>query len=164
MLTEIQAGLGGAKAALDILKGVQALQSETAKNQAVINVQRHVIEAQTGLSVSLKRIDELEAEIVRLEDWSAEKQRYELADTGQGSVAYKLKEGVEPPEPQHWICPQCYQDGKKSILKHESLPIGGADTLVCNRCGYDVVTHGVRHNQNPPTPRAGAWGRGKGPF
>lgn len=161
MIAEIQAGIGGAKAALDILKGVQSLQTETAKNQAVIEVQRHVIEAQHGLSVSLKRIDDLEAEIVRLKDWSAEKQRYELKDTGQGSLAYHLKEGVEPPELQHWICPNCYQNGKKSILKHETLDIGRAETIVCHPCGLDIVTRGIRHNQNPRPARAGTFGRGR---
>jgi hypothetical protein len=171
MLAEIAAGLTSLNAAKDIAKGLDSLKTGVAVNDAKIDLQNLILEAQQALfaaqesqTASAKRISELEQEIVRLKDWSAEKQRYDLADTGQGSVAYKLKEGVEPPEPQHWICPQCYQDGKKSILKHESLPIGRADTLVCSRCGYDVVTHGVRHNQNPPKPRAGAWGRGKGPF
>ena len=159
MIAEIQAGMGSAKAALDILKGVQSLQTEAAKNQAVIDIQRHVIETQQGLTVSLKRIDELEAEIVHLKDWSSEKQNYELADTGQGSLAYHRKEGLEPPEPPHWICPQCYEDGKKSILKHEALPIGRCDTLVCTRCDYDIVTSGVRHIQTPAKPAT--WGRGR---
>lgn len=154
MLTEIKAGYDGAKAALDILKGVQSLQSETAKNQAVIEVQRLIIEAQQGLSVSVRQIEKLEADIARLKDWSAQKERYELADTGQGSLAYKLKEGVEPPEPTHWICPHCYEDGRKSILKHESLFVGRAETLVCHRCGFDVLTRGVRHEQRSASFRS----------
>jgi rubrerythrin len=158
-IAEVKAGYDGAKAALDILKGVQSLQSEAAKNEAVIDVQRHVIEAQQGLSTSLKRIDELEEEVARLTDWTAQKGRYELADTGQGSLAYRLREGLEPPEPQHWICPQCYEDGKKSILKTETLFVGRAETLVCHRCGFDVVVRGVRHNQNTERPRGAAFRR-----
>ena len=150
-ILEIKAGYDGAKAAFDIAKGFGSLKTEAAVNGALIDIQRYVVEAQQGLSASLTKIDELEKEIVRLEDWSANKERYELADTGQGSLAYRLKEGVEPPEPSHWICPQCYEDGKKSILKQEMLPVGRADTLVCHRCGFDVVTQGVRHNQNRPT-------------
>jgi hypothetical protein len=157
MLAEIQAGFGGAKAALDIAKGVQSLSTETARNQAIIDIQRHVIEAQQGLAAGLKRIDELEQEVVRLKDWSAEKQRYELADTGKGSLAYRTKGGMEAGEPPHWICPNCYQDGRKSILKHETLPVGRAETLVCHRCGFDVVTRGIR--QGPPIKRSGSFGR-----
>jgi hypothetical protein len=159
-IAEIKAGYESAKAALDIAKGISALKTEAAVNAAVIDVQRNVVEAQQALSASLQTINELEQEIVRLKDWSAQKQRYELADTGQGSLAYKLKEGVDPPEPAHWICPQCCEDGKKSILKHESLPVGRADTLACHRCGFDVVTRGVRHEQAPRNP-AGSWGRGR---
>ena len=149
-ILEIKAGYEGAKAAFDIAKGFSSLKTEAAVNGALIDIQRYVVEAQQGLSASLTKIDELEKEIVRLEDWSANKARYDLADTGQGSFAFRLKEGVEPPEPAHWICPQCYEDGKKSILKHETLPVGRAETLVCHRCGFDVVTRGVRHNQGRP--------------
>ena len=144
---EIKAAYDSAKAAFQIAEGISSLKTEAAVNTAVIDLQRHVVDAQRGLSASLETIDELEKEIVRLKDWAAEKQNYELAVTGQGSLAYKLKEGVEPPQPAHWICPQCYEDGKKSILKHETLPVGRAETLVCHRCGYDVVTRGVRHDQ-----------------
>jgi hypothetical protein len=158
ILPELQLGLSSAKAASDIARGIQSLESETAINEAVIEIQRHVMETQQARScvdreyaAALKRIDTLEQEIVRLKDWSAEKQRYELADTGQGSFAYRLKEGVDPPEPGHWICPHCYQKGDKSLLKHEHLAVGRADTLVCHPCGYDVVTSGVRQVQHRPT-------------
>lgn len=150
-IVEIKAAYDSAKAAFQIADGISSLKTEAAVNAAIIDLQRHTVDAQRGLSASLEKIDELEKEIMRLKDWSADKQRYELKDTGQGSLAYHLKEGVEPSEPAHWICPQCYEDGKKSILKHESLLVGRADTLVCHRCGFDVVTQGVRHNQNRPT-------------
>lgn len=158
-IVEIKAAYDSAKAAFQIAEGIGSLKTEAAVNAAIIDLQRHTVDAQRGLSASLETIGELEKEIVRLKDWSAEKQNYELADTGQGSLAYKLKDGVEPPQPAHYICPQCYEDGKKSILKHEALPIGRADTLVCTRCNFDVVTHGVRHNQNPPRSRGAAFGR-----
>src|SRR5690348_15984493 len=110
-MLEIKAAYDSAKAAVEIAKGYSALKTEAAKNAAIIDVQQHVVEAQQGLSAALHRINELEQEIARLEDWSAEKKRYELAEAGRGSFAYRLKEGVESPEPPHWICPQCYQKG-----------------------------------------------------
>lgn len=157
MLAEISAGLSSLKAAFDITKGLNATNTQATINEVKIPLQQHIIDAQQALSAAseaqaaaAERIRQLEQEIVSLKDWSAEKENYELADTGQGSLAYKFKEGVEPPQPSHWICPQCYEDGKKSILKHESLPVGRADTLVCTRCNFDVVTHGVRQIQTPP--------------
>lgn len=142
------------KAAFDIGKGVQSLHTSVEVDQAIAEMLEKLLTARQQAMESLetetsllKRIDELEHEIARLKDWTAEKERYELADTGQRSLAYRRKEGVEPAEPAHWICPQCYEDGKKSILKHETLPVGRAETLACHRCGFDVVTQGVRHEQ-----------------
>ena len=151
------------KAAFDIGKGVQSLHTSVEVDQAVaemleklLTARQQAMESLETETALLKRIDELEQEIVRLEDWSAEKQRYELKQAGEeGSFAYRLKDGVQPPEPEHWICPQCYQDGKKSILKHESLPVGRAETLVCTRCDYDIVTRGVRHEQKRATFSSG---------
>ena len=134
-ILEIKAGYESAKAALQIAQGISSLKSETAVNAAVIDIQRHTLDAQQALSASLDRIGELEKEVMRLKDWSAEKECYELADTGQGSLAYRLKEGVQPPQPAHWICPHCYQKGEKSILNHETLWVGHAETLVCHPCG-----------------------------
>jgi hypothetical protein len=154
MLAEISAGLGSLKAAYDITKGLDSAKTQAAINDVKIPLQQHILDAQQALASAndaqteaSRRIEELEKEIGHLKDWSAEKERYELADTGQGSLAYRRREGAEPAEPAHWICPQCYEDGKKSILKNETLPVGRAETLACHRCGFDVVTEGVRHEQ-----------------
>ena len=158
---ELASGLGSARSIFDIAKGFFALKTEAEKNAAILSIQREALETQQAYSGALKRVEDLEQEIMRLKDWSAEKQDYVLADTGQGSLAYEYLEGVESGHPAHWICPQCYEEGKKSILKHETLPVGRARTLACHRCGFDVVTHGVRHNQNPPKAKPASWGRGR---
>lgn len=162
MIGELKSAYDSAKMVVDIAQGIQSLKTETAINQAVIDIQRHVLETQRGLTAAeqihaddLKRIDALEQKIMGMENWKAESQRYELADTGQGSLAYSVKVGMENGEPAHWICPNCYQQGKKSIMKPETLSIGRADLLVCHPCGFDVVTHGVRTNQNPPKANFG---------
>lgn len=159
MIDLFASAYGSAKAAYEIAEGYIALKTATERNEAVIAIQRSVLEYQRTISLaereyatSLKQIDALEAEISRLKDWSAEKNRYALQDTGQGSLAYRLKDGVVPPEPGHWICPNCYQDGKKSILKHEKLEIGRVETLVCHSCGFDILTRGVRHVQQRSSP------------
>lgn len=131
-------------------------------NDAKLSLQGHILDAQQSLftaqelqAAATKRIDELEQQIEKLRDWSADQQRYELADTGQGSLAYRLKEDMANGEPPHWICPNCYQNGKKAIMKEEALPIGRAETLACHPCGLDIVTCGVRHNQKPPRSTSG---------
>ena len=112
MIAALQAGYAGTKAALDIAKGILSFKTEVERNQAVIDIQRHVLDTQCALgdaereyTASLKRIDTLEAEIARLKDWSAEQERYELADAGAGTLAYRQKAAMEDGQPAHWLCP-----------------------------------------------------------
>lgn len=154
MIAEINAGLGSLKAAKDMIQALNGMQTAAAINDVKLSLQGHLLDAQQGLfaaqeaqSAATEHIAALEQEIVQLKNWEAEKKRYELKDTGQGSLAYALKESVETGEPPHWICPQCYEDGKRSILKHETLPVGRAETLVCHRCGFDIVMRGQRIDQ-----------------
>jgi len=147
MIAEIQAGMGGTKALFEIAKGLQALKTETAINQAVIDIQRHALEAQQGLAAardaeaaSARRIAELEQEIMRLKDWSAEKQRYHLIDAWRGAVAYMPKPGMESGEPPHWLCANCFNQGRKSFLQFKGQDIaksgglGSESTYGCDAC------------------------------
>ena len=149
--TEIMVAYQGLKIAFDLLQGLNATSKEAAINEVKVQLTRHILEAQQTLTAAnaaqsdaAERIRSLEQEIVRLKDWEADKQRYELKDTGQGSLAYALKPSMDQGEPEHWLCPACYQQGKKSILKHETIPEGRARSLVCHPCGMDIITRGVR--------------------
>jgi hypothetical protein len=85
MLAEISAGLSSLNAISDIVKGLNAANTQAAINEVKIGLQDHILKAQQALFVAQQaqatasqRIGELEQEIVRLKDWESEKQRYEL--------------------------------------------------------------------------------------
>ena len=134
MIAEIQAGLAGATAAIDIAKGFQSLTNEAAINQAVIDIQRSVLDAQQGLAAALKQIDELETEIVELKAWDGEKQRYELKRFQPGTLAYVLRPSSADGEPHHHLCANCYQQGRKALLQATSLLEMRSRTYVCPAC------------------------------
>jgi hypothetical protein len=117
----------------------------------MIELQSKILDAQSGMlaaqderSALIERIRTLEEEVARLKAWEAEKQRYVLKDAGNGALAYALKEDARGPEPPHWICPQCYQDGKKSILQPETQIQGRCQVLACTRCNSELLIQGVR--------------------
>src|SRR5260370_35297808 len=56
--------------------------------------------------------------LFRSKAWGAEKEKYELKNVGRGSFAYVRKKDAQPSEPSHWLCAQCYQNSKKSILQY----------------------------------------------
>ena len=163
--TELMGAYQGLKIGLGMLQGLNAAAKEAAINEVKVQLTQHIIEAQQALTAAgmaqadaAEKICALEQQIVQFENWQAERERYELADTGQGSLAYRLKSVVEDGEPPHWLCPHCYEGRKKSIMKHEKLPVGRCDTLVCHPCGLELVVRGVRL-QAAPKGRAGSFGR-----
>ncbi len=148
MLEVIKGAYNSLKTASDIAQGIIALKTETEKNAAVINIQRHVLEGQRALmeadalhATDLRRIGELEQEIVRLEDWSAERERYELIGIRGGAFTYMPKAGMENGQPAHWLCANCFDHGRKSILqnKGQTRQGSGEESYGCDRCKGSFV-------------------------
>jgi hypothetical protein len=138
-------------AASDLAQGMMKLRDLTQLGGVVVKLNAEILAAQRGAltaqqneAAMAEEIRELKAEIIRFEEWEAQKQRYELKEQGEAKVlAYSLKEGMEPAELPHSICPDCYQQRKRSILQTESYDIGRARALVCQGCGWQgfIVGH-----------------------
>ena len=156
---EFGGAIGGLKAALEILKGLKTTADAVAINDAKIQLQGAIIEAQAGLmsaqeaqAAQLDRIRKLEQEIVQLKDWSAEAERYEPVDIYLGTIAYMPKLGMENGEPAHWLCPNCFQHRKKSFLTHKgqtTTKTGGRgmeSKWACDACGLSTM---VSYRCNP---------------
>lgn len=150
MLAEISAGLGSLKAAKDIIQGLNAANTEAAINGVKIELQGLILDAQQGLfaaqeaqTTASRRIADLEQEIVRLKDWSAERERYQLVDVGRGAMAYVPKPGMEDGQPPHWLCANCFNQGRNSYLQFkgtEPARVGGPiSKYVCDACQGSVV-------------------------
>jgi hypothetical protein len=113
---EIMSGLGGLKAAFDLAKGLKDIDDATRRNAAVIELQEKILTAQQAQSALLERVSELEKQVASFEQWSAEKEKYELKEIHPHSFAYVIKENARGNEPSHLICAACYQVRKKIHL------------------------------------------------
>ncbi len=164
-ITEISAGLNSLKAAKDIVKALHAIQAGADLNEIKISLQGHILEAQEGLfaaqeaqSASARRIADLEQEIVRLKDWSAERERYHLVNVCRGSFAYMPKPGMEKGQPAHWLCTNCFDHGKKSYLsfkgqdKSRSGGNGDESTYGCDTCKGSIKVNWRRKPVYPSDP------------
>lgn len=150
MLEYINGALGAVKGIADIASGISSLNTEAAKNDAVIGIQRHLLETQKGLMEAenrhlsdTMRIKELEQEILRLSDWSKEKLRYELVAVRGGAFAYMFKQGMNDDAPPHWLCTNCFEQGRKSILQHKATTSAGHanEAFGCDICkgGFQIT-------------------------
>jgi len=166
MIAEISAGLSSLNTAKQIVQGLNALKSEISVNEAKINLQGLILEAQQGLfaaqqveAENAKRIANLEHEIVKLKDWSTEAERYELKAIDSGAFAYMLKPGMERGEPPHWLCTNCFEKRQKSIVQFRGQQIdrngsrGSHSNWGCNSCKAELVLVYTRKPSMPYQPK-----------
>lgn len=146
-IAEMSGAFGGIKAALDMVKGLQALKSEADINGAVINIQRTLLEAQ-GAALEdrerqmelIARIEILERRLRDLDDVQVDKSRYALTEFPTGRFAYVLKDEAANGEPAHKVCVKCLDEGKKSVLQTVHKHSGG-ESVHCPSCKEKLVLH-----------------------
>jgi hypothetical protein len=141
---DLYAGLSGFRSILDTLKILKETSDAATRNEIQAGLTEKLLAEYETRTALLQEKGALEAEVVRLKDWSAEKERYELKTHGKnGILAYALKETVQPTEPAHSLCPDCFSNNKKTILQPESYyDHGTKQLLVCHACSWRAYTMG----------------------
>jgi hypothetical protein len=91
VFAETISGLGAVKTAFDMAKALQSIHDATARDRAVIDLQKEILAAQEAQFSLVDRVRELERELAGLKAWDADKQRYQLAELAPGVVVYSLK-------------------------------------------------------------------------
>jgi hypothetical protein len=147
-MSAIAAALSSLNAAKDIAQAMIGLRDSAAFQAKLIEFQSKLIDANSAAfaaqderSTLLERIRELEKEMAAIKAWETEKQRYQLKEVFRGALAYVLKDEAKGTEPIHWLCANCYQDGKKSILQRN----GPADNTwqaiywKCQACPAKII-------------------------
>lgn len=123
-ITLIQGTISGLKAASDIAKGFMELKSLAEVQGKVIELQSAILHAQSSaLSANAdqaqmaEEIRQLKLELEKAKGWEAERQRYALYAIANGGVLYALKfDQARPGEPAHFLCTNCFEQGRKSIV------------------------------------------------
>lgn len=152
MIAEANAAISGIKTAFEISKGISSLKSETEINQAIIGIQRVLLEAQQAALEDKQRISELTDRLTQtelagqaVERWNAEKQRYALTESELGAYTYNLRPEQANGEVLHRICATCVEAGRKSIL-HTKAKHSGGEIVVCQHCKTDLQLAKFNHS------------------
>jgi hypothetical protein len=149
MVAEVFAGLSAAKAAFDIAKGLKDIHDGTLRNAAVIELQEQILTAQAAQSALIERIRELEKEVASFEKWDAEKEKYELKQiSGLGAFAYMLKPDARGTAPAHWLCTQCYENRKRSVIQ----PLAGLGIFSLWKCAGCAAEFRTYESERPEWP------------
>jgi len=152
MVAEVFAGLSAFKTLFDTARSLKDMNDAVVRSAAVIELQEQILSARAQQIELIERVRELEREVAQFKTWETEKQRYKLKDFGQNTFAYELKPEAANDEPEHLICPQCYQTGRKSILQFEGRDVHQRESYRCFSCKTRLDLGVVRHRDLSPRP------------
>jgi hypothetical protein len=145
VINEIASALSSTKVAVDIIRGLRDLEKDVALstkifelNNIIIDIQGKMFSIQKKHHETMGQIARLESDNARFKDWEIEKRRYKLVELLPGTFVYRLKQDCAQGEPLHDLCPECYQDGRKSILQR-GAPSKNHESFVCNSCHTSLL-------------------------
>ena len=104
-------------------------------NAKIIEAQGFVMAAQSQHSAMADRLSELEQELKDLKDFRSEKANYVLQPIGDHAYVYGYRAPSSSNVLEHWICCECCNNEKKSILQFSRT-----DTQYVMRKGTYVTT------------------------
>jgi hypothetical protein len=134
MVAEVFAGISAFNSMLGAAKAIRDMDNAVSRNGAVIELQGQILAAQEDYSKLRQTVSALEAEVTGLKAWDAEKAKYELKMLETGSAVYMLKSSERGSEPAHWLCPNCYTQGKKGFLQPTGAHVGRSWIYKCAKC------------------------------
>jgi hypothetical protein len=139
---QIAAAVSSLKVAGDIAQGLMSLKTMSdvqAKaielNQQLIAAQHQIFAANTAQTMMLERVREIEGKIAAMEDWNSERQRYKMVTAYGGVTAYAVQKSMSNGETPHYLCANCFQGRKRSILAQTALKDGFVG-IVCSACKF----------------------------
>lgn len=158
-VAEIAAAITGIRSALDLTKAMIGLRDAEAFRAKSIELQGIImdayekgIEAREAYTIQLDEIRALKTEVADLKAWGSEKEKYELKPNFGGAVAFMLKPEARGTEPPHWLCPQCYSNGKKGFLVPADHSGGIHRTYTCLECKTARYMYGKPQWDKPAEP------------
>ncbi|QII11205.1 hypothetical protein KsCSTR_18250 [Candidatus Kuenenia stuttgartiensis] len=143
-IPEIANLLASVKAACDLVSSYKTRKVDKATAEFImfhtdklVSVQKHAHSVIERCAELIKAKEELEKKIAEFAQWNKTETQYQLKEIHRGIFVYVPKEPVTPEHPAHWLCANCWQERKKSILQaehhHES-----AAAYTCHRCNTKI--------------------------
>jgi Zn finger protein HypA/HybF involved in hydrogenase expression len=150
-ITSFTAAFTSLKLIGDAAKGMIGLKTDTEVRTAVYDIQEKLLSAQQEMfavnaaqTVMVERIRDLEKQIANMEAWETQKQRYQMASPCAGSTVYALKKSMADGEPPHYLCANCYQQRKPSIMQNAQISsqirYSGTTCFKCPVCKSETPT------------------------
>ena len=121
--------------ALKTVKDIETKEAIAGIQDSLLDVQSKLLAAQSQYEALAEVKRQLEHKIVHYEKWDTDAARYALKEIAGGMFVYVLKPDHAAGEPIHWLCPNCFDAGKKSVFQRKNR-----DYLNCHcaRCKSEI--------------------------
>jgi len=153
IMASLNAALQISKSMLTVRDMVLLQESLIELNGEIIRAQEHAISANQTQATLVNEKRDLEKQISDMKIWETEKEKHALKELPRGIFVFCVKESANSSDPIHFLCPNCYEDSRKSILQPEIRTPGMSQVLVCHRCNFEVYTAGLKHPDHQKPPR-----------
>ena len=126
---------------LSLVRGEAASDKIGEMNAKILEAQQFAMVTQSDHFSLLRRVGDLEKELLDLKDFRREKQNYEFQSIGDTAFVYVYKsQPWSPPNHRtHWLCSTCCDQDQKSILQ-----FGGRSSTIrwdiwkCHLCESEI--------------------------
>lgn len=136
--------LNSLTAAKEVVQTMLSIRDQSEMQAKVIEFQSKIMDAQSAAmnaqqerQAFLDEIKKLKTELEKHITWENEKARYRLTNFGGETFAYLLKEDMSNGEPNHRLCANCFEVGKKSVLQRQGKNAFSQDMYMCPACNID---------------------------
>lgn len=152
MLTETSAAITAFRQTFDLLKTISEARDQAIVDNSVSQLREKIIELQL-LNSQLselyhserQRAIELAEKNSKIEMFATKAVNYMLHKTPAGSMVYRTKPTIEGEVGHHYLCAQCFENQKISILqpKPNFTTIANCNFIctVCPTCSSEIVMH-----------------------
>lgn len=142
MFAEGTALMASIKATMDIVKGLKSsydantiMNAQADIRERLFAIQEAALTLQEKHSTLINEKEELKKKLMEFEQWKQTESEYELKQIFLGTRVYSYKKSQQSTTPMHWLCPNCWEDRKKSIFQAE-WDSGEEAKYFCPKCKF----------------------------
>ena len=144
VIAEGAAIITGIKTTIGAVEKLKSSYDATTIMQAQSDILKHLFTLQVdALALQEKHLalihekEVLIKKLMEFEQWDKTESEYELYEIVRGKFVYSSKKSQHSKEPHHWLCPNCWNERKKSILQATYHNYDKA-SYTCPRCKHSL--------------------------
>jgi hypothetical protein len=138
-LSALSTALNLGKSLVEIRDSAKLQEAVIQFNSAIIDAQSKIMYSQNEQAALKAKINELEEECERLKNWETEREKYTRTEIASGVFVYIENNYVGKFQNAHKYCCNCFDNYKKSILQQFHITKGRKIGLSCHNKCPDLV-------------------------